>query len=264
MFRKLFIALSIAAITAFLTPQIALAEMDHNHDQRASDPRSPCQLQGLADDFRDQRASDSWSPCEPQGLADVFRDQRANDWSLCQLQGFADDFRDQRAIDSRSTCRLQGLADDFRDQRASAPWSPRCLSVERHAIIVVDVAFFLNAENLAKMDARDCNESRALLFGVDGEPRIVSRDVNIPDEGVGGLDRGDPGQPAPWSAGPAMCGRRVPSGSAPAANRPDMFDAQMVESPARLRQARSIDLSASLWRVLTAYNFAKRLTTPKA
>ena len=62
-----------------------------------------------------------------------------------------------------------------------------CQSVERHAIVVVDVAFFLNAENLAKIDARDCNESRALLFGVDGEPRIVSRDVNIPDEGVGGL-----------------------------------------------------------------------------
>jgi hypothetical protein len=42
-----------------------------------------------------------------------------------------------------------------------------------------------------------------------------------------------------------------------------MFDAQMVESPSRLRQARPIDLSASLWRVLTAYNFAKRLTTLK-
>jgi hypothetical protein len=138
-----------------------------------------------------------------------------------------------------------------------------CQSVERHAIVVVDVAFFLNAENLAKIDARDCDESRVLLFGVDGEPRIVSRDVNIPDEGVGGLDRGDPDQPAPWSAGPAMRGRRVPSGSAPAANRPDMFDAQMVESPARLSQARPIDLSASLWRVLTAYNFAKRLTTLK-
>jgi hypothetical protein len=76
MIRKLFIALSIAAITAFLTPQIALAEMDH--DQRASDPWPPCQLQGSADDCRDQRASDPWCRCKPPGLADDFRDRRSS------------------------------------------------------------------------------------------------------------------------------------------------------------------------------------------
>jgi hypothetical protein len=96
MFRKLFIALSIAANTAFLTSQIALAEMDH--DQRASDPWPPCQLQGPADDFRDQRASDSWSTCRLQGLPDDSRDQRAsNPWCRCQLPGLADDFRDRRS-----------------------------------------------------------------------------------------------------------------------------------------------------------------------
>ena len=100
MFRKLFIALSIAAIAAFLTLQIALAEMDRDHDQgqRASDPWPPCQLQGPADDFRDQRASDSWSACWLQGPADDFRDQRAsNPWCRCQLPGLADDFRDRRS-----------------------------------------------------------------------------------------------------------------------------------------------------------------------
>ena len=125
MFRKLFIALSIAAITAFLTPQVALAEMDQ--DQRGSDLSSPCQRQVLADDFGDQRASNSWSPCQLQGLRDDFHDQRASDfwpWSSCQLQGLADDFRDQRASGSWSICQLQGLPDDFRDQRASAPWAP--------------------------------------------------------------------------------------------------------------------------------------------
>jgi hypothetical protein len=80
MFRKLFIALSIAAITAFLTPQIALAEMDrdHNQGQRASDPWPPCRLQGPAVDIRDQRASDSWSACRLQGPADDFRDRRSS------------------------------------------------------------------------------------------------------------------------------------------------------------------------------------------
>jgi hypothetical protein len=55
MFRKFSIALSIAVITAFLTPKIALAKMDNDHDQRASDSRSSSQLQDLADDFRDHR-----------------------------------------------------------------------------------------------------------------------------------------------------------------------------------------------------------------
>jgi hypothetical protein len=98
MFRKLFIAVSIAAITVFLTSQIALAEMDHDHDQSASDPRSPCQLQGPADDFHDQSASDPWSSCQLPGLADGSRDQRAsNPWCRCQLPGLADDFRDGRS-----------------------------------------------------------------------------------------------------------------------------------------------------------------------
>jgi hypothetical protein len=96
MFRKLFIALSIAAITAFLTPQFALAEMDH--DQRASDLLSICQLQAPADDFRDQRASDPWSTCRLQGLPDDSRDQRAgNPRCRCQPQGLAGDFRDRRS-----------------------------------------------------------------------------------------------------------------------------------------------------------------------
>jgi hypothetical protein len=115
-----------------------------------------------------------------------------------------------------------------------------------HTIVVADVAFFLNAENLAKIDARDCNKSDALLFGVDGEPRIVSRDVNIPNEGVGGLDRGDPGQHQ-------LLGQTVLQSVEDAFRAPsrlrrigrDMFDAQMVERPAHLGQARPIDLSAS-------------------
>jgi hypothetical protein len=80
MFRKLFIALSIAAITAFLTPQIALAEMDRDHKQgqRASDSWSACQLPGPADDIRDQRASNPWCRCQLPGLSDDFRDRRSS------------------------------------------------------------------------------------------------------------------------------------------------------------------------------------------
>ncbi len=113
--------------------------------------------------------------------------------------------------------------------------------MERHAIIVAGVAVFLNAENLAKIDARDCNESRAFPFGLDREARIVGRNIDIPDEGVGGLDRGDPGQRK-------LLGQTVLQSvedafrAAPGLRRigRDMFDAQMMSArPACVRRVRS-------------------------
>jgi hypothetical protein len=143
---------------------------------------------------------------------------------------------------------LDSRLDEVRAQRAfeDLEFQP----VERHAIIVADLAVFLNAENLAKIDARDCNESDAILFGRNRETRIVSRYIDIPDEGVGGLDRGDPGQ-RQLLRQPVLQGLEDAFRAAAGLRRigRDMYDAQMVESPAHLRQARSVDLSASLRRM---------------
>jgi hypothetical protein len=47
---------------------------------------------------------------------------------------------------------------------------------------------------LAKIDARDCNESDALLFGVDGDCALRAGTSTSLLSGVGGLDRGDPAE----------------------------------------------------------------------
>ncbi|MGB6176204.1 MAG: hypothetical protein WBF43_07685, partial [Methylocella sp.] len=73
---------------------------------------------------------------------------------------------------------LDPRLDTARAQRAGGDLPFR--SVERHAIIVAGAAFFRNAENLAKIDARDGNESRALQFGLDREARIVGRNIESP------------------------------------------------------------------------------------
>src|ERR1700738_4188547 len=46
--------------------------------------------------------------------------------------------------------------------------------IERHAIVVADLTFFLNAKDLAKIDRGDGDEGRAFLFGLHGKARIVA------------------------------------------------------------------------------------------
>ena len=57
-----------------------------------------------------------------------------------------------------------------------------------------DLALFLDAQNLAQIDAGDRHERRALLLGLDGETGVMDGNVDLADEGVGRFDRGDPGQ----------------------------------------------------------------------
>ena len=54
--------------------------------------------------------------------------------------------------------------------------------VERHAIVIADLTFFLNAKDLAKIDPRDRDEGRAFLFGLHGKAPIVGGDVDVPKE----------------------------------------------------------------------------------
>ena len=122
--------------------------------------------------------------------------------------------------------------------------------VERHAIVVADLTLFLDAKDLGEIDAGDRNERRALLLGLHREPRVMRRDIDIANEAVGGLDRDDPGQ-RQFLHQTVLQRLEHPLRAAARLRRigRDVFDAQMSERPADLRQTRPIDLAAGLRRV---------------
>src|SRR6185369_16798191 len=118
-----------------------------------------------------------------------------------------------------------------------ARWDLQLQSVERDTIVVADLTFFLDAQDLAKVRPGDRDESRTFLLGLHGKPRIVSRDVDVPKENIGGLDRDDLGErqllrqtvlqrlenPLRATARLRRIGR-------------DVFDAEMIKRPADLGQ----------------------------
>jgi hypothetical protein len=72
------------------------------------------------------------------------------------------------------------------------------LQLERpvgHAIVVHDLTLLLHAQNLIEVDARNGREGRAFAGRIDGEAGVVGGQVNVANESVGRLGRGDPGEP---------------------------------------------------------------------
>jgi hypothetical protein len=49
--------------------------------------------------------------------------------------------------------------------------------------------------DLVEIDAGDRREGRALAGRIDGEAGVVSRQIDLAEKGVGGLDRADPRKP---------------------------------------------------------------------
>ena len=87
---------------------------------------------------------------------------------------------------------LDPRPDEMRAHRAF-----RDLQLERpvgDAIVVSDLALLLNAQDLVEVDARDRREGRALACRQNGEANVVLRQIDVADEGVGRLDRVDPGE----------------------------------------------------------------------
>ena len=62
------------------------------------------------------------------------------------------------------------------------------------AIVLTDLALLLHAQNLAEVDAPDRRERRALAGRRNGETRVVGGKGDLAEEGVGRLDRVDPGE----------------------------------------------------------------------
>jgi hypothetical protein len=87
---------------------------------------------------------------------------------------------------------LDPRLDEVRAHRAF-----RDLQFERpvgHAIVVADLALLLNAQDLAEIDAGDRGEARARLSRRDSKARVMGRQVDVADEGVGRLDLGYAGE----------------------------------------------------------------------
>jgi hypothetical protein len=84
-------------------------------------------------------------------------------------------------------------SDEMRAHRAL-----RDLQLQRpvgDAIVVADLALLLNAQDLVEIDARNGREGRAFARRLNREAGVVGRQIDLAQEGVGRLDRRDPGQP---------------------------------------------------------------------
>ena len=143
---------------------------------------------------------------------------------------------------------LDPRLDEMRPQRARR--NLKFQLVERHAIVVADLTLFLNAENLPEIDARDGDESSAFLLRLDGKPRIVGRDIHIPEKHVGGFHCRDLRQ-GQFFRQPVLQRLEDPFRTTPCLWRigRDMFDAQMIQGAPDLRQICPVDPGASLRRV---------------
>jgi hypothetical protein len=150
---------------------------------------------------------------------------------------------------------LDPRLDEMRPQRAW--WDLQFQRPVGHAIVVLDLALLLNAQDLVEIDARNRREGRAGLGGGHGEAGVVDGQVDLADKGVGRLDRDDPREPEllrqpvlerperPLRA-PSRLGRRETPVSRRAMPRmsPDMLDAELPERAAHLREMAAVDLAA--------------------
>ena len=64
-----------------------------------------------------------------------------------------------------------------------------------HAIVVADLPLLFDAQDLVEIDARDRREGRALAGRLNGKARVVGWQIDVADESVGRLGRGDSGKP---------------------------------------------------------------------
>jgi hypothetical protein len=88
---------------------------------------------------------------------------------------------------------LDPRIDESRPRRAW--WDLQFQPPVGHAIVVLDLALLLNAQDLVEIDARNRREGRAGLGGGHGEAGVVDGQVDLADKGVGRLDRDDPREP---------------------------------------------------------------------
>src|SRR5271166_3982607 len=140
---------------------------------------------------------------------------------------------------------LDPRLDEVRTQRAFGD-----LQFERavgHAIVVAHLALLLDAQDLVEIDARDRGEGQAGLSRRCGEALIVGGQIDLADEGVGRLDRRDPGEPELLDQ-PVLQGLERALGAPASLWRigPNMLDAELPERAAHLRRPAAIDLAARL------------------
>ena len=143
---------------------------------------------------------------------------------------------------------LDPRLDEMRPQ--GTRWNLKFQSIERHAIVVADLPLFLNAEDFPEIHARDGHKRAAFLFGLDGEARVMRRDIHIAQKRVGGLHCGDICQGQFFRQPILQCVEK-PFRTTSRLWRigRDMFDPQMIQGAPNLGQVCPVNLVAGLRRV---------------
>jgi hypothetical protein len=110
-----------------------------------------------------------------------------------------------------------------------------------HAIVVHDLTLLLHAQDLIEIDARNGREGRALAGRIDGEAGVVGGQIDLADEGVGRLGRGDPGEPE-FLRQPVLQRLEGPLRAASGLREgPDVLDPELLKArPTWVEQPRSI------------------------
>ena len=113
------------------------------------------------------------------------------------------------------------------------------------AIVLADLPLLLDAQDLVEIDAGNGREGRAFASRIDGEARIMLRQIDLADESVGRLDVGYAGELELLDETILKRSERALR-TAPGLRRigPYMLDAQLRERPADLGRMTAIDLAA--------------------
>src|SRR5271166_1119677 len=140
---------------------------------------------------------------------------------------------------------LDPRLDEVRAHRAF-----RYLQLQRavgDAIVMADLPLLLDAQDLVEVNAGNGREGRAFAGRIDGETRVVGRQVDLADEGVRRFDIGYAGERELLDQ--PILKRRERALRAPARLRrigPDVLDPELFERPPDLGQMGAVDLAAGL------------------
>jgi hypothetical protein len=123
-------------------------------------------------------------------------------------------------------------------------------TVERHGIVVGDLALFLDAQDFVEIDTGNRHKRRSLLLSLHREPRVMRRYISRANIAVGEVHGRDPCQRQfLHQAVLQRVEQTLRAATRLGRIRRDVFDTQMRQRSPHLRRMRAIDAAAGLGSV---------------